>query len=98
MLQVSENKYTWLPMPQWVRFLLDYGYYWPPHDPNKRKITFISMPCDSIAAGLITLGNMRRLLEETDANDMNCHFQKILSTQNSLLNFRRTLTAEKPLK
>lgn len=84
MLQVSENKYTWLPMPQWVRFLLDYGYYWPPHDPNKRKITFISMPCDSIAAGLITLGNMRRLLEETDANDMNCHFQKILSTQNSL--------------
>ena len=71
-------------MPKWVRFLLDYGYCWPHHDPIQRKIGFISMPCDSIAAGLIALGNMRRSLEEKDANDIDGHIQRIMSTTKNL--------------
>ncbi len=81
MLWVSENKYNWLPLPKWVRFLLDYGYYWPHHDQTQRKIGFISMPCDSVAAGLIALGNMCSSLEEAYANDVDGHFKRIMSTK-----------------
>lgn len=66
----------WSPIPHWAAFLLSYGYLWRP-DCAKRKISLISMPCDSAGALLVALGAMRSRLEQQQANDLGRHHARL---------------------
>jgi len=46
---------------------------------NKRRISIISMPCESPSAGLVALGALIGDLGKEDANDVDAHFEKIAS-------------------
>jgi hypothetical protein len=76
-MQFSEANGLWQPVPQWVTFLVGFGFAWRSCEPLARRIGLVSMPCDSAAAGLIALGAMRRRLGLSDANDTVSHFRRI---------------------
>jgi hypothetical protein len=76
-VQFSEANGAWKEVPHWAEFLLNFGYRWPEIESAKRRIGLISMPCDSAAAGLIALGALRKRLEQSDADDLTSHFQRI---------------------
>lgn len=68
----------WQRLPEWVLFLLRFGYDWLGSDLAARKISLVSMPCDSAASGLIALGAMRRRFTIAGANDSIAHYQRIV--------------------
>jgi hypothetical protein len=74
----SESSQEWRPIPQWVQFLINFGYLWPKIQLETRRIALISMPCDSAAAGLVTLGAMIRDLANPRANDVSGHYDRLL--------------------
>lgn len=76
-MEFSENQGAWQTIPDWVRFLITLGHQWPRTKP--RKIVLISMPCDSAAAALVALGAMVRDLGDPQANDVDSHYDKLLS-------------------
>lgn len=65
-------------VPAWAATALSLGYRWNLTDSTSRRIGLLSMPCDSEAAGLITLGALRRDLEHASANHMDTHFDLLL--------------------
>jgi len=73
----SEACSAWREIPNWASFLLRFGYEWPVEDNETRRVALISMPCDSAAAGLVTLGAMRKRLEIIGASDKASHFQRL---------------------
>ena len=77
-MQFSEGEAPWREIPGWVYFLLNLGYQWPDQEATTRRVGFVSMPCDSAAAGLIALGALRKRLESGEANDFDAHFKRIL--------------------
>jgi len=77
-MDISEIQGEWQPIPPWVRFLINLGYEWPRSGPRPRRIALISMPCDSAAAGLITLGAMVHDLADPQTNDVDGHYDKLL--------------------
>jgi hypothetical protein len=79
MIKFSEAFQDWQPIPAWVRFLVSFGNKWPRTNPRPRRISLISMPCDSPAAGLIALGAMVRDLSDPHANDVDGHYDKLLN-------------------
>jgi hypothetical protein len=68
MLLFSEYGHKWQALPDWVEFLIHFGYRWHRNNLQQRRIALISMPCDSAAAGLISLGALIRDLENPDSN------------------------------
>jgi len=74
----SEDNGEWRETPQWVNYLLSFGYQLE-SKPSTRRIVLISLPCDSAAAGLIALGAMRKRLEIAGADDSATHFQRIVN-------------------
>jgi hypothetical protein len=74
----SEGDRDWQPIPAWARFLIAFGYRWPRDGPRRRRIALISMPCDSAAAGLVTLGTLIRDLANPDANDIAGHYDALM--------------------
>ena len=74
----SESNQPWQPVPKWVDFLIKLGFGWPSGAARVRRISLISMPCDSPAAGLISLGVMLRDLGNTTANDIDAHYDALL--------------------
>ena len=78
MLLFSENNTRWQEIPNWVEFLIQTGYCWPNSAPEERKIALISMPCDSAAAGLISLGVLIRDLGDPRANNIDGHYDYLL--------------------
>lgn len=78
-MEFSEKQGKWRPIPEWVWFLLNFGYQWHRNNPRPRRIALISMPCDSAAAGLVALGAMIRDLGDPKANDVDGHYEKLLS-------------------
>jgi hypothetical protein len=78
MLLFSENNNGWQQVPDWVNFLIQFGYLWRTNLPQKRRICIISMPCDSAAASLIALGSLIKDLEIPEANDVDEHFNSLL--------------------
>jgi len=78
-VQFSDGESPWREMPEWVHFLMNLGYRWPGVDLSARRIGFVSMPCDSAAAGFIALGAMRRRLEKPEAHDLGIHYERILA-------------------
>ena len=65
-------------MPNWVRFLISFGYNWPTNESRPRRISLISMPCDSAGAGLVALGAMIRGLGNPNANDLDGHYEALM--------------------
>lgn len=78
MLIFSENDQKWQPVPSWVEFLVRLGYHWHSGVLQQRRIALISMPCDSAAAGLISLGALIRDLGSPDTNDIDGHYSALL--------------------
>ncbi len=72
MLFVEGNR-DWEDVPTWVRFLISVGYRWQ-QDLSIRRLGLISLPSDSAAAGLVTLGALLRDLENPNANDIAGHY------------------------
>lgn len=73
-----ESYRDWGPIPPWAGFLLSLGYRWPTEKPVTRRLALISMPCDSAAAGLLTLGALIRDLTNPEANDIAGHYDGLL--------------------
>lgn len=77
-MEFKEGNDDWRPIPKWVGFLMGFGYRWMCAHGDSRRIGLISMPADSAASGLITLGLMRKCLESGDAHDVAAHYQRLL--------------------
>ena len=77
-MEFSEANSPWRPVPEWVTFLIEFGYRWMTTHDQSRRLALISMPTDSAAAGLITLGLMRKFMEFDDANDIGAHHQRLV--------------------
>lgn len=78
-MEFSEAHNPWRTIPDWASFLIEFGFAWLAQPRDSRRIALISMPSDSAAAGLVTLGAMRRCLELDDANDTSSHYEKLLA-------------------
>ena len=76
-LQFSEADSPWQAIPPWANFLIRCGYVCAGPDASSRRIGLISMPCESAAAAVVTLGAMRRRLTLAQANDLTSHYQRI---------------------
>jgi hypothetical protein len=79
-LLFSENKLKWTPIPKWAEFMIKLGCSFSlKAEKNKKRISIISMPCESPSAGLVALGALIGDLGKEDANDVDAHFEKIAS-------------------
>ena len=77
-MKFSESYDSWRDVPDWASFLIEFGFAWLTQTQVTRRIAIVSMPSDSAAAGLITLGAMRKCLELDDANDMSRHYDRLV--------------------
>lgn len=77
-MEFAESHSQWQSLPGWVSFLLNFGFSWLDKPATVRRIAAVSMPIDSAAAGLISLGIIRKCLEEEDANDRDAHYQRLV--------------------
>lgn len=57
---------------------IDLGYSWPAAR-GPRRLSFISTPCESAAAGLIALGAMLRRLQQPGTDDLSAHLARLRS-------------------
>jgi hypothetical protein len=89
-MDFSESHQAWIPVPTWVRFLIDLGYKWPTDHARPRRIALISMPCESAGAGLVALGAMIRGLTNADANDARGYHEALLRYARQYLESCRT--------
>lgn len=64
-------------VPAWAAYLIGLGYRSAKAHAGKRRIRLVSLPCDSAGAGLIALGALRSRLENSGANDLANHFERI---------------------
>jgi hypothetical protein len=78
-MEFTEAQTSWRSIPIWASFLIEFGYVWLDLSRKTRMIAVVSMPSDSAAAGLVTLGVMRKYLELDDANDTRSHYEKLLA-------------------
>jgi hypothetical protein len=72
-MEFSEANQDWRAIPAWVAWLIGYGYRWRRDTTGARKLAILSLPCESPATGLITLGALIRDLCSTEANDLATH-------------------------
>src|SRR5262245_43197412 len=75
-MRFSEGTAPWQTVPSWADFLLRFGFACGERR-DRRRISVISMPCESAGAGLVTLGAIRHRLALHDANDSLSHFERI---------------------
>lgn len=78
-MEFSDSNQPWRTIPHWVDFLIKFGFEWPNITGRVRRIALMSMPCDSAAAGLITLGSVLRDLGNSAANDIDGHYDALLA-------------------
>jgi hypothetical protein len=77
-MEFSESSQEWRPVPAWVEWLVGCGFGWPNDQAGGRRIAIVSMPCDSAAAGLISLGSLVRDLCREDADDTTVHADALM--------------------
>ena len=82
-MEFSEANIPWRNVPDWASFLIEFGFGWMATHCALRRIALVSMPSDSAAAGMITLGVMRKCMELDDANDVGAHHQRLLELARS---------------
>lgn len=75
-VQFSEANGSWQVVPHWAGFLFNCGLTFGAMT-GVRRVSLLSMPCESAAAGLVTLGAMCRRLAMDDAHDSRAHFHRI---------------------
>ncbi|MEH6463887.1 MAG: hypothetical protein V7771_08200 [Shewanella psychromarinicola] len=69
------------PIPEWINYLIKLSYTWMDHnDTNKRRITLITMPCESNAASFLALGVIRKELE----NEPTCRYNFLVNNIKTL--------------
>lgn len=76
-LEFSETNSPWRPVPSWVTFLVNCGYAYGALSSSFRRISIISLPCDSAGAGIVALGALRYRLSVLGADDCGSHFQRL---------------------
>ena len=86
-LHFAEFDGEWQSIPEWVNFLIRFGYHWGESENSNRRIAILSMPCSSPAAGLIALGALIRDLGRLDANDMGSHNDSLLCYARQYLDY-----------
>ena len=64
------------PLPRWAADFIELGFRLP-IAAVPRRIIFVSTPCESAAAGLITLGAMLKRLEQENADDLSAHYVRL---------------------
>lgn len=75
-IEFSELGSPWAAMPLWASYCVELGRTWP-LGPGKHRLGFVSTPCDSAAAGLITLGAMLQRLEDPAGDDLGAHRKRM---------------------
>ena len=83
----SDSSEEFSQFPDWVNFLIKFGFRWPAGESKKRRIALVSMPCDSPAAGLISLGALIRDLKNPKANAFDGHVVSIRHYAEQYLNY-----------
>lgn len=73
-----ENEQHWQATPKWADFLVHLGFRFHDDTLGQRRISLVSMPCDSAAAGLIALGALIRDLGNPDASNVKGHYNAML--------------------
>lgn len=79
-MQYFEGNVLYEAVPGWVAAALRLGYRWRQNGGQGRRIGLLSMPCESEAAGIITLGALRSDLERTTANHLDTYFDCLLQS------------------
>lgn len=79
-----------MPLPEWVAYLIRLGYEWPRDQRTCHRLALVSLPCDSAAAGLISLGRLIRDLGDAYANDLDGHHDSLLRYAHQYLKACRT--------
>lgn len=77
-------------VPSWANWLLQLGRSW--ECTGNRQIAVVSMPCDSPAAGLVTLGALAGDLGRAEASDVQGHFDSLLRYAKQYLTVCRDCT------
>ena len=77
-MQFRDNGRVIENLPNWAYFLISFGYHFKRSNKSKRRIALISMPSESAAAGLISLGALIRDLEDPKANDTESHYRGLV--------------------
>lgn len=73
----AEEEGDWESIPEWVNFLIRFGYHWRKSQQQDRRIALVSMPSSSPGAGLLALGAMINDLGNDQANDTNSHNESV---------------------
>jgi hypothetical protein len=73
----SEGNREWREIPRWADFLIRLGFQWNQLD-SARRIGVVTLPCDSPAAALVSLGALIKDLCDPTANDVDNHFADLM--------------------
>jgi hypothetical protein len=87
---LADGTENWQPIPKWSQFLVNLGFGWPDDLAKPRRIALLSMPGESAAAGLIALGAQVKALENPMANDVDGHFDSLVTYARQYLNHCRS--------
>ena len=85
---MSKEKTYWLAnqVPKWAEEMITLGYTWEnDRSPWKKRVFFISMPCETVAAPLFALGVLRKDLERINTNNIDGHFDLLMRARGNYL-------------
>jgi hypothetical protein len=77
-LKFFERGHACDAIPSWVSYFIALGYRWPLCAPS-RSLVFVSTPCESAAAGLITLGALIQRLHDPEGDELGTHKARLRS-------------------
>ena len=92
----NPEKDEWTDLPRWATFLIKAGGLLASHSDGMRRIGLISMPCETVAAGLIALGAIGKHLRIPGANDRAVHLNRIRQLANQQGNTEGILDLRNP--
>lgn len=75
-IMYSEAGGGWEDIRPWALCMIALGFAWP-NDCGRRRLCFVSTPCESVAAGFITLGALLRRLTEPGGDDRGAHIRRL---------------------
>jgi len=91
----AEDNEDWVSIPEWVNFLIRFGYCWSRINHKGRRVALVSMPCSSPGAGLIALGALIGDLGEAQANDVAAHNDLVFNYARQYLEYCKECTLSK---
>lgn len=91
----AEDNEDWDSIPEWVNFLIRFGFCWSRSEHKGRRVALVSMPCSSPGAGLIALGALIGDLGEAQANDVAAHNDLVFNYARQYLEHCKECTLSK---